>query len=313
MVQIIKGSEPMGVEHPVFLVFGQPGIGKSTLGYSMTDVLVLDFDRGAHRASNRGDTVAIQTWATMAAILEDHAALEPYQGLCLDTVGRCLDLMTVDILQSSPKLGRDGNLSQQGWGTLKTRFRTFVSQVRAMGKDLLLLAHDKEDKDGDTRIVRPDITGGSYGEVMKNADFVGYLSMIGKQRVLDFSPTDRWVGKNPAQWEPFILPPVHKATAFMGELYAKGRQALGSISEASARVVGEIDLWRVRIDRLQTADELNAQIAPIKALASPSVQAQAAKLLIDRGEGLGIPFDKTTKRFVAPVPASMPSAAEVFA
>ena len=98
--------------------------------------------------------------------------------------------MTADIAEKEPKKAPGGNLSQQGWGTLKTRFRTWVGQVRAMGKDMLLVSHDKEDKDGDTRIVRPDIVGGSYAEVMKVADFVGYLQMSGKDRVLDFNPTD---------------------------------------------------------------------------------------------------------------------------
>jgi hypothetical protein len=99
--------------------------------------------------------------------------------------------------------------------------------LRGLGKDVLLIAHDKEDKDGDTRIVRPDIVGGSYAEVMKVADFVGYLQMSGKDRVLDFNPTDRWIGKNPAGWAPFKLPPVAKAQEFMAELFDEGPEALG--------------------------------------------------------------------------------------
>lgn len=312
MVKIIKGAEAMTVEHPVVLIYGQPGVGKSTLGYSLPEVLLLDFDLGAHRAANRQDTVQIQSWRVMQAILDDPASLEPYASIVVDTVGRCLDAMTADILQTNPKLGRDGALSQQGWGVLKTRFRTFIAQLRALGKDTLLLAHDKEDRDGETKIVRPDIVGGSFGEVMKSADFVGYLAMVGKNRVLDFSPTDRSVGKNPAQWEPFTLPALNKSTAFLGALYAKGRQALGAISEASARITGEVDLWRVRIERLQSAADLNAQIDPIKAIATPLVQTQAKKLLMDRAAALNIPFDKARTQFVVPA-TTMPSADEVFA
>lgn len=314
MVKIIRGTEAIDIQHPVFLIFGQPGIGKSTLGYSMRDVLTLDFDLGAHRAANRRDTVQVGAWAVMAEILEDPALLEPYAALCVDTVGRCLDVMTVDILHTNPKMGRDGNLSQQGWGMLKTRFRTFVSQVRALGKDLLLISHDKEDKDGDTRIVRPDITGGSYGEVLKNADFVGYLQMVGKSRVLDFSPTDRWVGKNPAQWPPFTVPPAAKATDFMAELYAKGREALGTISETSASITASVDIWRTTFAALTTADDLNAQMPRVKAITVRPVELQAAKLLLDRGEALGIPFDRKAKRFVTPAPVEAPlTGAEIFA
>jgi hypothetical protein len=148
----------------------------------MKDALLLDFDLGAHRAANRRDTLQIATWADVAELMESRDALAPYSSLVVDTVGRCLDVITADIAATDPKKAPGGNLSQQGWGVLKNRFRTWVSQVRALGKDMLLISHDKEDKDGDTRIVRPDITGGSYGEVMKNADFVGYLYMSGKDR-----------------------------------------------------------------------------------------------------------------------------------
>lgn len=52
-MKIIKGVDTIPVEHPVFLIFGQPGICKSSLGYSTKDGLTLDFDKGAHRAANR--------------------------------------------------------------------------------------------------------------------------------------------------------------------------------------------------------------------------------------------------------------------
>jgi hypothetical protein len=182
---------------------------------------------------------------------------------------------------------------------LKTRFRTFISQVRALNLDLLLLAHDKEDKDGDLRVVRPDITGGSYAEVLKNADFVGYMSMVGKSRLLDFSPTDRYIGKNPAAWQPFVVPPAAKATEFMADLYARAKAALGTISEASALVATEVHAWRTTFATLRTVDDLNKQIPLVKAISLPTIQAQASKLLLDRAETLKVPFDKKTKKFVA--------------
>src|SRR5262252_4575498 len=185
-MRIIKGIDPIPVEHPVFLIFGQPGIGKSSLGYSCQDALLLDFDKGAHRAANRRDTLVIDTWTDVQDLIGDSDTLASYGTLVIDTVGRCLDVMTANMASVQPKLAPGGNPTLQGWGQLKTNFRTSISAIRSLGKDVLLLAHDREDKDGDYRIVRPDIAGGSYGEVMKVADFVGYLYMSGKDRVLDF-------------------------------------------------------------------------------------------------------------------------------
>lgn len=121
---------------------------------------------------------------------------------------------------------------------------------------------------------------------MKIADFVGYISMSGKDRVLDFSPTDRWVGKNPGQWKPFKVPPVAKAQDFMADLFVKGRAALGSMSDESAKIVQLVDDWRAAIGTYKTADECTKAVAEINAIALPIAQAQAKRLLADHAKTL---------------------------
>lgn len=300
-MNIIKGTDAIPVEHPVFMIFGQPGICKTSLAYSTKNPLLLDFDKGAHRAANRRDTLQINAWSDVAELMDNRDALGPYDTIIVDTVGRCLDMITADIAANDPKKAPGGNLSQQGWGVLKNRFRSWTSQLRLFGKDVVLIAHDKEEKDGDTRIVRPDIVGGSYGEVMKVADFVGYLYMNGKDRVLDFNPTDRWIGKNPAGWKPMAVPPVTKAQTFMADLIVKGGAALGTISEESAAIMNQVETWRAKIAGLKTPAELNEQMPLIKAIDSAIVQPQAAKLLMDRGAELELPFDAKAKKFTASV------------
>jgi hypothetical protein len=317
-MQIIKGTDQIDVLHPVFMMFGQPGICKSSLGYSMRDALALDFDLGAHRAANRRDTLQVPHWGVVEELLADKHALDPYAAIVVDTVGRCLDVMIADMALKTPKLAPGGNPSQQGWGQLKSRFRTFIHTIRASGKDILLIAHDKEDKDGDVRVVRPEIVGGSYGEVMKSADFVGYLYMSGTQRILDFNPTDRWIGKNPAQWPPFQVPEVAKATKFFATLYDKGRDALGKISETSADALKTVESWREKIAGCATAAQCNALLPEIKLLPAV-IQPQVAQLLWDLAKSAEIPFDQKLKAFVepvkvvAPAEALPPAAAALFA
>jgi len=303
-LRIIKGTEAIPVEHPVFLIFGQPGIGKSSLGYSLADVLTLDFDKGAHRAANRRDTLVIDTWADVQALMQAADVLAGYKAITVDTVGRCLDVITADIAATDPKKAPGGNLSQQGWGVLKARFRTWISQLRALGKDVLLIAHDREDKDGDTRIVRPDIAGGSYGEGMKVADFAGYLYMVGRKRIRDFPPTDRWVGKNPAGWQPFEIPPIAQAGSFMADLYDRGRAALGQISEAQAQTTAQLDVWRSAVEGMSTPDEINRAIAEELPTLPRVIAAPVKRLLADRAKALGFTWDAKAKAYVAPQTAA---------
>lgn len=300
-MRIIRATESIPVDHPVFMIFGQPGIGKSSLGYSCKDVLTLDFDKGAHRAANRRDTLVIDTWKDVEELMASEEALEPYSALAVDTVGRCLDVLTSHLAKQDPKKFPGGVPGLQGWGALKNHFRQWIAALRLLGKDVLLIAHDKEDKDGDTRIVRPDIVGGSYAEVMKVADFVGYLQMSGKDRVLDFNPTDRWIAKNPAGWAPFKLPPVAKSTEFMAELFRQGREALGGLSDESALLMRQVETWRDQIAAYNTAKQFNEAMPTIKAIQTPIVLAQVAKILMDWAEAKKIPFDKATKTFSDPV------------
>jgi hypothetical protein len=309
-MKIVKATEPITVEHPVFLIFGQPGIGKSSIGYSAADPLLLDADRGAHRAVNRRDTLIVEAWKDIADITDSAETLEPYKTIVPDTVGRVLDLLAVQLIAENPKNGRgDGSLTLPGFGALKSRFASWLTKLRTHGKDVVLLAHAKEDKDGDSMIWRPDMTGASYGELMKQADFVGFLYMRGRDRVLDFSPTDRWVGKNPASWQPFVIPPAAKATAFLSGLMVQGRDALGAISDESAEVMRQLDTWREQIGGYTTAEQCNAAIPVIKAL-PPILMPQVTTVLMQHATTTGIPFDKKARKFTDPVKAAQPEPAE---
>lgn len=304
-MKIIKATESISVEHPVFLIFGQPGIGKTSLGYSAAEPLLIDADRGAHRAVNRRDTLAVDSWKDIAEITDAPDTIEPYKTLVADTAGRVLDLLSLQIIDDNPKHGRgDGSLTLPGFGALKSRFASWLTKLRAQGKDVVLLAHGKEDKDGDSVIIRPDMTGASYGELMKVADFVGFLYMRGRDRVLDFNPTDRWVGKNPAGWKPFVLPPAAKATDFLAGLINDGRKALGEISAESAEQMQQVETWRGEIAKCETPQSCNDAMPKIKAIVHPMVQAQAAKLLMDHGKAKGFTFDVKAKQFAVPEPVT---------
>ena len=149
------------------------------------------------------------------------------------------------------------------------------------------------------------IVGASFGEVMKVADFVGYMYMAGRRRILDFNPTEKWVGKNPAGWEPFEVPPVAKSQAFMADLFDKGRAALGALSDESAQVMRQVETWRATIDSYTTAKQFTDAIPLLNAITVPMVQIPVKKILMDAAEAKGITFDRAKKVFVQPEPAAV--------
>jgi len=298
-VKIIEATDAIEISQIRMLIFGQPGIGKSSLGNTAEEPLSLDFDKGAHRAQNRKRTVSIDAWEDVQELMRMEDFLRRHKTIVLDTVGRCLDVMSVAIISENSKFGYAGNLSQQGWGVLKGRFRTWMAQLATLGIDVVMLAHDKEDKSGDVKNIRPDIQGGSYGEVLKVADFVGYYCMAGKDRTLDFSPTEQYVGKNPAGWQPFKVPSIIKAPKFLAALMVEGRQALGKLSEESAAIASKVAEWQAEIDGFATVEQINESLPKIKTLAPPILLEQVKFHLVNKAKALNLKADKKSGLFVA--------------
>lgn len=297
-LRIIEATENIIVEHPIFLLFGQPGVCKTSLGFSAENAVLLNFDTESAlaRAVNRGPSMNVLTIEELRELEEGTALIEPYSTIVIDPVGSCVNLMIVDMIEKNPKLGRDGNPSPQGWGVLKNRFRKWMTKLRGMHKNILLIAHHKEDKNGDTVFVRPDIAGGSKDEVMRLADFVGFVYMSGKQRVLDFNPTEQWFGKNPAQWPAWNVPEPAKARTFMAQLFQKGRESLSHASERSASIAQQVDDWRADIQTYTTIVEFNRAVPKIQKL-SDTVQPQVVKLIMERAKTVGFTYNKEQKLF----------------
>ncbi len=300
-MKILKASDPITIDHPVLTLSGLPGVCKTSLGYSAKNPLLLDFDKGAHRAANRRDTVQIQEWQDIEGL--DRDTLAPYASIIVDTVGRCLGVLAVDIIDTTPKYGRGSNLTLQGYGELKSRFRAWLTQLRTWGKDVVLICHSKQEKSGDVTTYYPDITGGSYDEVMSVSDLLGFVHIVGKQRQIDFAPTEEYPGKDPCGWGTVKVPPITKAQNVLAELLDRARATLGGVSEASGKVAQQVLDWQAACDTLTTVDEVNNALRILRGVQSPLLGAPMKKLLEARATALKLHYHGDAKCFVEEVTA----------
>ena len=296
-LRIIHSTEAITVAHPKILFYGPPGVGKSTLKNMTRNLLSQDFDEGEHRVANRQDAVRPESWEDVEELLASR--LDGYQTIGTDTIARCLDLLSFDIIQRTPKYGRGGVLTQQGWGELKVRFKGYKERLERLGKDVVWVAHEKEEKDGEVRIVRPDISGASYGLILQSADLVGYLHKDGKDRVLSFEPTDRWHAKGPAGWGRIIVPDFSKEPHFLSGLIDKARKELGQVSAESSAVASQVADWSAALDMLTTVDELNDMVPKLATLEPEILKIQVRELVKRKTEKTGWKLDKAAKKYTA--------------
>lgn len=288
-IKIIKAEDPITVDQLVVVLYGSPGLGKSTLGFSADNPLLIDFDKGAYRAAIRGDSVPVESWVDVTSISAND--LQPYNTVIIDTAGRALDFLTADIIRRNPKMGSGGALTLRGYGALKAGFTAWLKSLRTIGKDVVLLAHSSEDKSGDDLIERLDVQGGSKGEIYKSADAMGRLSLKNGKRILNFSPTDAAFGKNPGNLEPLAVPEITTQGSFMAKVIFDIKEKLNALTEEQARRQQAITDWMIKIEDAQSADDFNLLVCETQE-ADSTISAIIKGALHKAATATGFKYDK---------------------
>ena len=193
------------------MIYGQPGIGKTTLACSAPSPVLLDYDGGVSRinGAHQVDTVQISSWEDTEKALTEIKESGCYKTIIIDTVGKMLSYMDEFIMRNNPRMKKsDGALSLQGYGMRKAMFKRLISKVSIIGMNIIFVAHDKEDKHGEDVVVRPEVSGSAYQDLMKELDLVGYMMAYGKDRTITFDPDERFYTKNSCNLHGVIRIPV---------------------------------------------------------------------------------------------------------
>lgn len=286
MIKITKADDAIQVDRIVLLVYSAPGVGKTSMGFTAANPLLLDFDEGAYGSEYRKASVQVRTWEDIAGLTADDLA--PYSTICVDTVGRLLDALTASLITANPKVDQgNGVLTMRGWGELKGAYTGWLKKLLSYGKDVVLLAHEREEKDGDSRIWRPDIQGGSFGEVFKRCDNIGYLYQGAKGRILDFNPTDRWIGKNRGALPAMPVPHYSATPDFLAQVISQIKGHLNRMSRQDDKMKADVEEWRATLANVAAADLLTSMVSRIAAL-DGILGAQIKTLMAERAKALGL-------------------------
>lgn len=294
------------------LVYGQPGIGKSTLALGTPDPALFDFDGGIQRVNGafQCPTLQVQNWTgVLQALQELEKEPNDFKTIVIDTAGKMLDYMSTYIIQQDNRLGkRDGSLTLQGFGARKIMFINFLKRVSMMGKHVIFVAHEREEKDGDIRIVRPEIGGSSAGDLIKELDLVGYMQAIGNKRTISWTPQEKFYAKNtcnlpPMQEIPVIIDEQGKIIGhndFMSNIFENYDNYLKQESNTRKEYDELISEIEGEVACISDAEQANSYVLSMKDKKQIwDSNAHAKSLITDRCKELGLKFNKTTKKYEA--------------
>lgn len=315
-MSLIKKSNELKIQGKIKgLIYGQPGMGKTTIALSAPKPLLFDFDNGVHRVNfahlDGVDTVQVTSYQDFLDVINNED-LTPYETFVIDTGGKCLDFMSEYIIKNNPKMGKgNGALTLQGYGERKGLFSSLVKRISLMDKHIIFVAHrDTKTEGDDTRYV-PQFGGSSYDSLVTELDLVGYLEANGTERTLTFNPTSRNDGKNTCNLPAIMKIPVivdengnptapnNFFTEHVIKAYAKRLEASKAAGEKYNALVDELKHEILLITDAESANDFVSRIDAFEHIGNS--KALSGQLLATKAKELGLVFDKESKSYTKPV------------
>jgi phage nucleotide-binding protein len=202
----IKKTQDVTVEPCInMLIYGPPGVGKTTFACGTDKVLIGDVEGGAVFLGMHGiqaDYASISKWSDLDELYK--AAKDGgYKTVVIDPLGELLDKLIGQLKTEGYGQGRGENttLALQGWGIAKERFKSTIRKFRDLNINLVLVAHSNEKKDEELTTVRPKLQASLDEDVCSMMQVVGFLKNVaGKDksmtRRLYLNPTEKYYAKD---------------------------------------------------------------------------------------------------------------------
>lgn len=265
-----------GAKRIRILIAGYPGIGKSTLALSAPNPLHVDVDFGIDRIEPRYRKPYIQP-KSYDEILNDLTPMnvQGFETIVFDTGGKLISLMSIWAIKKDPKNGkRDGSLSLPGYGVVGREFVRLMDYCfYELDKNIVIVFHALEDKDGDNTRLRIKVEGQTKNNVWEPMDLGGFVEMFGNDRTIGFSNCERYFAKGTRGIKGVIKIPElgpHSPNDFLTKLFAQyNAQAAKEVeanNEAQAAYEQAMAEGNRIISSIVDADTANAAMPKIKAI-----------------------------------------------
>jgi hypothetical protein len=314
-LNIIPADQALNVSAIITYIYADPGLGKTSLGFTADKAISFDFDRGAHRTGElrRGAVVPVQQWSDIENIKEQDLA--PFNTVVIDTVGAMLESIKTHLLKTANNRQQDGALKLKAQGLANMKFKQYINTLLSFGKDVVFIAHASEDQNGDQVIYRPELGGKNRNELYRIADIMGYLTTVttgeGKNaRVINFKPSPTHHAKNSGalggETGEVWLPDLKSNPTFLADLIKQAKDHINTLTPdqlASAKAISDMENWKQSCNEAEHAGDLNQLTESLQDLVqSKHVYAESMRqALLLRAKELGCKFNKQSGKWEDPV------------
>lgn len=289
-------------QRPVVIVlFGEPGSRKTSVANTAKKSMLLDFDRGFDRSINWENVVLIEQWEDAQEYIKN-GEFQKWDTTIIDTAKAALDDFAAQyVIKVDPKNKKAaGGLALSGYGAIADEFKiSLLEPLRQSGKNLIIIAHSKDDKDNDQTMKIPDVTGQTQSLLIRIADQVGYVGIKNGRSVIEFKPSDRHIGKDTAGITEIEIPDSSSPewNGFMDRIISTVKEKIRSKTIQKQEAERTISQFRKSFEDINTPEDANKLIEPMSSLPE-YLKLTLKKELSDVTKAKGFSFDKETKKFI---------------
>lgn len=312
-LNIIPADQALNVSAIITYIYADPGLGKTSLGFTGDKAISFDFDRGAHRTGElrRGAVVPVQQWADIENIKEQDLA--PYNTVVIDTVGAMLESIKTHLLKTANNRQQDGALKLKAQGLANMKFKQYINTLLSFGKDVVFIAHTSEDQNGDQVIYRPELGGKNRNELYRIADIMGYMTTVttgeGKNaRVINFKPSPTHHAKNSGalggETGEVWVPDLKVTPTFLADLIAQAKGHINTLTPAqvaSNKALEDLDNWKQSCEEAVYPSDLNHLTETLKLDKEHVYYQNMRQAMLARAKVLGCTFDIPRETWIEPL------------
>lgn len=293
------------------ILYGAPGLGKTTLALSAPSPILIDFDHGVSRvkAYHRKPTMVCRTYEEVLSDIECPEVAEA-KTIIIDTGGSFVTYLQDWAMRTNPAQNRqkNGALSLKGFGAVKQEFQRFTNHVRdVLRKNIIYVFHSDEQKDKDGNPIQRLLCEGAVRNIVwQPCDFGGYIQMIGNRRVISFTPETEFFAKGcygieGAREIPTLAPT--DANDFLTRLFDEARANIEADNEAFAPMREQYDAAMSAVsDILSTITDADTAMQAASAISSLNHALTSLKearaLLKEKTDSLGLKYSRESGGYV---------------
>lgn len=287
------------------IIYGLPGVGKTTLAASAPKPIVIDCDRGMKRV-NPEYRCDISNVSSYKDLFEDVKNLgNEYETIVIDTGGSLIELMKEWAMDTEPTATKkNGGFSLPGYGFVKSEFLRLSAELRKKYNTIFIF-HAAKEKQEEEFFYDLIVEGAAKTLVWQPADLGAYFFIQNGKRYMGFSPTANYSAKSAYGISGIVEVPElsgGEPNVFLTKLFEKVRANIKSETEAIApkhtAYESAMSYGRELVAAINHAADVEPCLEAISNIEHAlSSEKEIKALLKERLKELGITYNKETKTY----------------